>query len=103
MGSDPGGGRLDELDRRARTPAGEIDLVAYKAGLLVFVEVKARTRIEAALEAVTPPLRRRIEQAARLWSGRRPRLAGASWRFDVVAVTPGRLPHHLKDAWRPER
>jgi putative endonuclease len=90
------------LDRRARTPHGEIDLVALRGNILAFVEVKARTRQEAALEAVTPELRSRIERAAQMWAARKRGMDLRNWRFDVVAIVPGRLPHHLKDAWRPE-
>lgn len=90
------------VERRAKTPLGEIDLVACKGRLLVFVEVKARPTVGAALEAVTPVQRRRVEEAARLWVGRRSRLSGLSWRFDVVAMAPNALPKHLRDAWRPE-
>jgi putative endonuclease len=90
------------LDRRARTPLGEIDLVAAKGRILTFVEVKARTRYEVALEAVTPQLRQRVERAAALWVARRKGLKPMNWRFDVIVVTPGRLPVHLREAWRPE-
>ena len=90
------------LDRRARTPHGEIDLIALRGNILAFVEVKARTRREAAVEAVTPELRSRVERAARMWAGRRRGMELRNWRFDVVAIVPGRLPHHLRDAWRPE-
>lgn len=89
------------LERRAKTPAGEIDLVARKGKLLVFVEVKSRWTADAAFEAVSPAQRRRVEGAARLWVGRRPRLADHFWRFDVVAIVPGEWPRHLPDAWRP--
>jgi putative endonuclease len=91
------------LDRRARTPLGEIDLVAMRGPILAFVEVKARARRERAQEAITPQLRRRIEDAARLWAGRRRGMELKNWRFDVIAIAPGRLPLHLRDAWRPER
>lgn len=91
------------LDQRARTPHGEIDIVALRGPILAFVEVKARNLQSAAIEAVTPANRLRIERAARLWAARRQHLAGKNWRFDIMAVTPGRLPHHLRDAWRPER
>jgi putative endonuclease len=90
------------LDRRAKTPLGEIDIVAAKGALLVFVEVKARTSLEKAFEAVTPALRRRVEGAARVWTGRRPKLNGFNWRFDVIAIAPSSRPRHLQDAWRPE-
>jgi putative endonuclease len=88
--------------RRVRTPAGEIDIVARRGGLLIFVEVKARVRHAAALEAVTPRQRRRIERGAE-WFAARTRSPAAGMRFDVVAVRPWRLPSHLADAWRPAR
>ena len=91
------------LDKRARTPHGEIDIVAQRGAILAFVEVKARATPQAAIEAVTPPNRLRIERAARLWVGRRAQLVDKNWRFDIIAVSPGRLPHHMRDAWRPER
>jgi putative endonuclease len=90
------------LERRARTPVGEIDLVAARGRMLVFVEVKSRPTVVAAQESVTPELRRRIEQAARLWVARHRRMHDWLWRFDIVALAPGRLPRHLRDAWRAE-
>jgi putative endonuclease len=90
------------LDRRARTPHGEIDLVVLRGNILAFVEVKARARLEAALEAATPELRSRVERAARMWAGRRHGMELRNWRFDVIAIVPGRMPHHVRDAWRPE-
>ena len=91
------------LERRARTPLGEIDLVAARRNMLIFVEVKSRHSFEAALEAVTPELRRRVEQAARLWVSRRRTMQNWLWRFDIVLLSPGRLPRHMPDAWRAER
>lgn len=90
------------LARRARTPKGELDIVARRGPILVFVEVKARRTRGGAIEAVTPAARRRIEHAAHLWAARRRDVEGANWRFDIIAITPGRFPHHLRDAWRPE-
>ncbi len=75
------------LERRARTPPGEIDLVAARKNMLV-VEVTSR---QAALDAVTPQLRRRVEQAARLWIGRRRAMQDRLWRFDLVLLSPDRL------------
>lgn len=90
------------LERRARTPLGEIDLVAARKKMLVFVEVKSRPSFEAALEAVTPELRRRVGQAARLWVSRHRKTQDWLWRFDIVLLSPGRLPRHMRDAWRAE-
>ena len=90
------------LERRARTPLGEIDLVAARGKMLVFVEVKSRPSFEAALEAVTPELRRRVEQAARIWVSRRRKMQDWLWRFDIMLLSPGRLPRHMRDAWRAE-
>lgn len=89
------------LDRRAKTPHGEIDLVALRGRILVFVEVKARTAHALALESVTPQLQRRVERASHLWVGRRRALDGKAWRYDVIAIVPGHLPRHVRDAWRP--
>ena len=88
------------LDRRARMPACEIDLVARKGRFVVFVEVKSRRSLAQALEAVTPQLRNRLEEAANQWVSRRRGLQEALWRFDVVLLAPGRLPKHMRDAWR---
>jgi putative endonuclease len=91
------------LDRRVKTPLGEIDIVAGKGRMLIFVEVKARGEMAKALEAVTMETRRRIQEAARLWVSRRRKLAEHVWRFDIVLLAPGKLPRHMRDAWRAER
>ena len=91
------------LDRRARMPACEIDLVARKGRMFVFVEVKSRRTMAQALEAVTPQLQTRLEQAANQWVSRRRGAQQDLWRFDVVLLAPGRLPRHMRDAWRAEK
>ena len=89
------------LDRRFATAVGEIDLVAARAGLVVFVEVKRRATVEAALEALRPRQQLRIARAADLWLQRRPSARLHDCRFDVVGIIPWRLPVHLVDVWRP--
>lgn len=88
------------LDRRARTPACEIDLVVAKKNMVIFVEVKSRLTHEKALDSVTPQLRQRLEQAANMWMSRHPRLREHLWRFDLILLAPGRFPRHMRDAWR---
>ena len=89
------------LASRVRTPVGEIDLVAEKAGIIAFVEVKARREAALALEAVSPRAWQRIARAAEYWMARRPHYADHGWRYDLIAIAPRRLPIHLRDAWRP--
>ena len=94
------------LARRFATHVGEIDLVARRGATLAFVEVKRRPSRGAALEAVLPRQRRRIERAALLFLARHPALAAScAVRFDVVTVAGAgwwSWPRHLVDAWRPE-
>lgn len=89
------------LARRARTPAGEIDLIARKGRSLVFAEVKARTSLDAGTEALAPRQRDRIARAAEAFVRTRPDLDGLDWRFDLIVVAGGWRVKHLKDAWRP--
>lgn len=87
---------------RVRTPRGEIDLVARRESLLLFVEVKARARIATAAESILPRQRRRIAWAAEIFLARHPEFAGLDMRFDVVLVAPGRPPLHLPGAFEVE-
>ncbi|GBD44662.1 hypothetical protein HRbin40_02152 [bacterium HR40] len=89
------------LARRYATRLGEIDIVAERRGLVVFVEVKRRARHAEALLALRPQQRRRIERAARQFLVERPQLATSAVRFDVVSFDRFGLPRHLPDAWRP--
>jgi putative endonuclease len=89
--------------RRWKTPFGEIDIVARRRRALVFVEVKARASADAAAEAVTERTKRRIVAAAELWLAHRPDDAECEIRFDVMLVTPGRMPQHIAHAFDATR
>jgi putative endonuclease len=91
-----------ELARRWKSPAGEVDLVMRRGRTLVFVEVKARGRLDDAAEAVLVRQRRRIAAAAEAWLAAHPEHAGYDIRFDAVLVAPGRLPQHLVSAFEAE-
>jgi putative endonuclease len=84
---------------RHRTKLGEIDLILRKADLVVFVEVKARSDQQLAIDAVGVESQRRIRAASDLWLSRRPDFARLSQRYDVVAILPGRMPRHFPDAF----
>lgn len=88
------------LNRGYRTTRGEIDLIARKGNLLVFVEVKARNSLALAQEAVGARQRQRIRQAAELFRQRNTKLSSCDCRFDVILIAPLRWPRHIRDAWR---
>ena len=83
-----------------RCPAGEIDILARRGGVLAIIEVKSRQDLASAVAAVLPRQRRRIARAAELFLAGRPDLAELALRFDVMLVEDWRLPRHLRDAWR---
>ncbi len=87
------------LARRFRTPVGEIDIVARRRDVLVFVEVKARARLDDAAEAVTDRGRRRIVAAAEAWLAAHPDDVGRIMRFDAMLVAPGKIPRHIEGAF----
>jgi putative endonuclease len=87
------------LARRYRTPYGEIDIVARRRGLLVFVEVKARATLDDAAYAVTPRQQQRIVAAANAWLMDHPEHAALDMRFDAVLIAPKSLPRHLAAAF----
>jgi putative endonuclease len=88
------------LGFRLKTPQAEIDILAYRRGVLAVVEVKRRGDLAAALEAVGYDQRERLRRGAASLASRRAQLAGAAVRLDLVALAPGRLPVHIPDAWR---
>ena len=88
-------GGMELLERRFRSPFGEIDLIMLDGDVLAFVEVKLRTRggTEAGEAAVTP-----LVEAARCYLGAHPEHAGRCVRFDVVTVTAEGV-RHVPDAF----
>jgi putative endonuclease len=87
------------LDRNWRTRNGELDLVAFDRGCIVFCEVRARVATSGRgpgplgpLESIGPGKRHRLRRLAREWLATRadssdPGPAAGSLRFDAVGVT----------------
>ncbi len=90
------------LARDYRTPMGEVDVIARRGGVLAAVEVKARSDLRLAAEAVTPRQRRRIRRAVDHFVSRHPPLATLAVRFDLMLVAPGAWPRHIAGAWQPD-
>ncbi|MGA8402861.1 MAG: YraN family protein [Stellaceae bacterium] len=82
-----------------RCPAGEIDIIARRWGVLAAIEVKSRPDYATGAGAIMPRQRRRIARALEAFLAMRPELAPLALRFDVMVVEPRRLPHHLPGAW----
>jgi putative endonuclease len=87
------------LARRVRTPHGELDLIAERAGLLAFIEVKARPSLAEAASAVSARQQARIMAAAEAWLAANPNHGEAGMRFDVILVAPEGL-RRVVDAFR---
>ena len=87
------------VQRRYKTPVGEIDLIATRFGTTVFIEVKARSKPVVEAEALQAVNRSRITRAAQYWLARHPNKAQTNFRFDVIFLAPGRWPRHVINAF----
>jgi putative endonuclease len=90
------------LAQRLRTAAGEVDLVAEKAGLLALVEVKARPGLADAAFALGAVQRARLLTAAEIILAEHPDWGSAGVRFDVVLVDGTGRVRRIADAFRLE-
>lgn len=88
--------------RRARTPAGEVDLVARRGQTLAFVEVKWRARAEDLATAIDERRLQRVARAAEALVARYG-VGAETIRIDVVLLAPGRWPRHMANVWMPTR
>ncbi|WP_207539385.1 YraN family protein [Sabulicella rubraurantiaca] len=88
------------LARRVRTPAGELDLVAERDGLLAFVEVKARPSWREAAFALTTRQQARLMAAAEAWMAHHPGHGAQGVRFDVILVAADGSARRITDAFR---
>src|ERR1700681_4376840 len=91
------------LARRWRSPVGEIDIIAARRHLLIFVEVKARDKFDDAAWSVTDRQRARIVAAAEAWLAGQGEHDFRDMRFDAVLVAPGRIPPHIPAAFGARR
>jgi putative endonuclease len=86
------------LDRRVRTPVGEVDLVARRGALVAFVEVKHRAT-DAELDFAIDE--RRLARVAAAAGYLASRYAGPAddIRIDVILIARGRRLRHIENAW----
>lgn len=83
---------------RARTPVGEVDLIARRFRTVAFIEVKSRAS-QAELDLAID--RRRLTRVAAAAEFLAARYAGPQddIRIDVMLLRPKRLPRHLVNVW----
>lgn len=88
------------IERRCKTPVGEIDLLVKKGDTIAAVEVKQRGSFDSALEAIHSKNRRRVERAALFWLSSHAQYANMTLRFDAAMVS-FKWPYvrHLPNAW----
>jgi len=87
------------LEKRFKTPHGEVDLIAKMGNTIVFVEVKLRKTKEAAAEAISAKNKRRVRTAAELYLQKYPEYAECDVRFDALILAPGAWPEHIENAF----
>lgn len=83
---------------RARTPVGEVDIVARRGRTLAFVEVKARATESDAALALDDWRLRRVARAAEALAPRYAR-DGDIVRIDALFMVPRRWPRHMANVW----
>ncbi len=87
------------IAKRVKTPLGELDIVAKKGKYLIFVEVKTRKKQENLGEALEAVNKRRISRASALFLSQNKKYYDYNLRFDVIFLTPYRLPRHFVGAF----
>ncbi len=89
------------LERRARSPFGEIDLVAVRGRRLAFIEVKHRADLADAVTSVSQRQASRIARAGEHWLRHHPRYRTHMIGLDSIFLARGRWPRHVRDNLQP--
>ena len=78
------------LGRNYRKKWGEIDIIAEKNGILIFVEVKANKKELAGFEPenrVSPEKLRRMNRAIQTYLAAKKYSSDQDWQIDIVSLT----------------
>ncbi len=90
------------LNRRVRTPRGEIDLIARRGRIIAFIEVKMRNTPQELAFAIDERRLARVaaatESVAHSYATR-----GENVRIDVILIARRRWPQHIENAWMEMR
>ncbi len=87
--------------RNWRRGAGELDIVAHRAGTLAFVEVKATDAygLEGLESSVGRRKRQRIVETSKLFIAAHREFEYAAIRYDVASVEAGALAEYFENAF----
>ena len=85
------------LARRFKTPYGEIDIIAKKKNVIVFVEVKARKSMDKCFVAITQKQLHRIQNASEIYLSTKQQFANCDRRYDVILVANYSFPMHIEN------
>jgi putative endonuclease len=87
------------LAHRYRNPAQEIDIVACRETLVLFIEVKARPTLDHGREILSTLSPERYAAAAACFLADHPQYAHHDVRFDAMIVTPNGNIHSIENLW----
>jgi putative endonuclease len=86
------------LHCRYKTKFGEIDIIAKKNKMIIFIEVKARNKLNPQLELISTKQRHRIILAAKSFIAFKSKFHTYDLRFDVIILNKW-WPIHFKNVW----
>ena len=81
------------------THSGEVDFIARRGKILVFVEVKKRSSLDKAAYAIKPTQQQRIRNGAAVFLKKNPQFNDFDIRFDAILVTFPCSIKHIENAW----
>jgi putative endonuclease len=92
------------VGRNFRWRGGELDIVAARAGVVAFVEVKAWERLgpEELDRAIGPEKRRKIVETAKIFLSRYREYSSCAVRFDVILMRAGKVRQYYRSAFTGE-
>lgn len=89
------------LSTRYKTKHGEIDIIAKKEELLIFVEVKARNA-PMHMELITDSQISRSCNAASVFIAENTHYSEYQMRFDFISIIDGEIQEYIENAWSCE-
>jgi putative endonuclease len=86
------------IERRYKTYAGEVDIIANRGKNLVFIEVKARKSRNDIYDVLSCRQQMRIARAANVFLAKHKKFATNNIRFDLILIAP-KFFKHIENAW----